>query len=264
MGEEKPSYFGIIPATVRYDKSLKANAKLLYSELTCLSEKDGYCYASNNYFAKLYEVDPSSISKWLKQLADKGYIKIEYKYNGKECTERKIFINTNAKGSAENQEGIDICQGVLPNCQEGIDIRQEGYCQIAKENNTSVNNTSINNINLPEETKKKRKPTEPKIKFGEYQNVLLTLKEYDNFVSKYGKDKTDAFIQHFSELKEMKGYKYKSDNLALKNWGISAFEEYSRKNNPSQKKSNWYDSKNIGKAESDRFTENVNESDIPF
>ena len=36
------------------------------------------------------------------------------------------------------------------------------------------------------------------------------------------------------------------------------------KNNQQSKKSNWYDSKNIGKAESDRFTENVNKSDIPF
>ena len=229
MGEEKPSYFGIIPATVRYDKTLKANAKLLYSELTCLSEKDGYCYASNNYFAKLYEVDPSSISKWLKQLADKGYIKIEYKYNGKECTERKIFINTNAQCSDKKQEGIDICQGVLPNCQEGIDIRQEGYCQIAKENNTRVNNTSINNINLPKETKKKVQ--EPKHKFGEYQNVLLTLTEYNRFVTEYGKDETDAFIQYFSRKKEMKGYKYKSDNLALRDWGINSYKNDKGRNN---------------------------------
>ena len=36
------------------------------------------------------------------------------------------------------------------------------------------------------------------------------------------------------------------------------------KNNQQSKKSNWYDSKNIGKAESDRFTESVEESDIPF
>lgn len=36
------------------------------------------------------------------------------------------------------------------------------------------------------------------------------------------------------------------------------------KNNQQSKKSNWYDSKNIGKAESDRFTESVDESDIPF
>ena len=258
MGEEKPSYFGIIPATVRYDKSLKANAKLLYSELTCLSEKDGYCYASNNYFAKLYEVDPSSISKWLKQLADKGYIKIEYKYNGKECTERKIFINTNAKGSAENQEGIDICQGVLPNCQEGIDIRQGGYCQIAKENNTRVNNTSINNINTPEEKNKTKKIKEPKHKHGEYKNVLLTQSEYDRFIGEYGKVKTDAFIQYFSELKEMKGYKYASDNLALRRWGIKAFEGSVTKNNY---KSSWYDPKNIGKASSDVMAEEFN---IPF
>lgn len=236
MGEEKPSYFGIIPATVRYDKSLKANAKLLYSELTCLSEKDGYCYASNNYFAKLYEVDPSSISKWLKQLADKGYIKIEYKYNGKECTERKIFINSNAKDSAENQEGIDICQGVLPNCQEGIDIQQEGYCQIAKENNTRVNNTSINNINLPKENKKKIQ--EQKHKFGEYQNVLLTLTEYNRFVTEYGKDETDAFIQYFSRKKEMKGYKYKSDNLALRDWGINSYKNDKAKNSLQQSTKN--------------------------
>ena len=257
MGKEKPSYFGIIPATVRYDKSLKANAKLLYSELTCLSEKDGYCYASNNYFAKLYEVDPSSISKWLKQLADKGYIKIEYKYNGKECTERKIFINTNAKGSAENQEGIDICQGVLPNCQEGIDIWQEGYCQIAKENNTRVNNTSINNIYIPEEKPKKTKPK--KNKYGEYKNVLLSDSEFDKLKTEHGEEKTNNIINFFSELKEMKGYKYNSDYLALKKWGISAYEQRDGPN-----KNNYYDPKNIGKSRSDRIPDNFTEADIAF
>ena len=236
MCKEKPSYFGIIPATVRYDKSLKANAKLLYSELTCLSGKDGYCYASNNYFAKLYEVDPSSISRWLKQLSDKGYIKIEYLFSGKECTERKIFINANVEGIAEKQQ-------VLPNCNEGIANLQEGYCKKVKENITSVNNTSINNINIPEKPKK-QKIQEPKIKFGEYQNVLLSQKEYDNFISKYGKDKTDGFIQYFSEKKEMRGYTYKSDRAALQNWGIDAYEKdiikkqknYQQNNNPKVKK----------------------------
>ncbi len=224
MSEEKPSYFGIIPATVRYDKSLRANAKLLYSELTCLSEKDGYCYASNNYFAKLYEVDPSAISKWLKQLSDKGYIKIEYSYSGKECTERRIFII--GESIAKNQQ-------VLTNGNAGIDKWQEGYCQKNKDNNTSVNNTSINNINIPEKTKK-QKIQESKLKFGEFQNVLLSQKEYDKFISKYGKEKTDAFIQYFSERKEMKGYKYASDRAALQNWGISAYEDQLKKQPYSQ------------------------------
>ena len=35
----------------------------------------------------------------------------------------------------------------------------------------------------------------------------------------------DECIQNFSELKEMKGYKYKSDYLALRNWGVSAYRE---------------------------------------
>ena len=60
--EEKPSYYAIIPANVRYDKNLKANEKLMYGEITALSKKNGICYASNNYFAKLYDVTPQAIS----------------------------------------------------------------------------------------------------------------------------------------------------------------------------------------------------------
>lgn len=71
------------------------------------------------------------------------------------------------------------------------------------------------------------KPEKTKHKYGTYKNVLLTQKEYDNFIAAYGQEKTDAFIQNFSELKEMKGYKYKSDYLALKKWGIQAYEQKS-------------------------------------
>lgn len=99
---ETPSYCGIIPANVRYDKDLSPNTKLFYSELTCLSTKDGYCYASNNYFAELYGVVPSSISNWVKQLVAKNYISVEYIYEGKECKERRIYITDNNKGIQKN------------------------------------------------------------------------------------------------------------------------------------------------------------------
>ena len=44
---EQPSYYSILTANVRYDKELKANEKLLFSEITALSNRNGYCHATN-------------------------------------------------------------------------------------------------------------------------------------------------------------------------------------------------------------------------
>ena len=94
MTSERPSYYAIIPADVRYDKELTPNAKLLYGEITALCGKDGRCWAENRYFADLYGVSKTSISKWIKALSDKGYISCElvYKKGTKEIERRYIRI----------------------------------------------------------------------------------------------------------------------------------------------------------------------------
>ena len=66
--KEKPNYYSIIPASVRYDTDLTPTAKLLYSEITSLSNKTGICFASDKYFADLYDVSDRVIRKYLKQL----------------------------------------------------------------------------------------------------------------------------------------------------------------------------------------------------
>lgn len=91
---ESPSYYAIIPADVRYDKQLPQGAKLLYSEITALSNKNGYCWASNDYFAKLYSVSIGTIKSWLKCLEDNSYIHrvIKYKSGSKEVEQRFISL----------------------------------------------------------------------------------------------------------------------------------------------------------------------------
>ena len=84
MDEEKPNYYAIIPAEVRYDNDLRAGAKIFYGEITALCSKYGVCTASNNYFAELYDMSPSGVSRWITQLKDKGYIYVEYEKEGKE------------------------------------------------------------------------------------------------------------------------------------------------------------------------------------
>ena len=77
----QPNYCAIIPANVRYS-DIPANAKLLYGEITALSSKEGFCWASNQYFAELYGVSTRSITEWMSELSEKKFIKAEIENNG--------------------------------------------------------------------------------------------------------------------------------------------------------------------------------------
>ena len=136
MDETKKSYFAVIPADVRYDKKLIANSKLLYGELTALSNERGFCWASNYYFSDLYNVSERSITAWLKKLKDQGYIKIdfEFKANSKEISRRIISINTGRK----------LPEGMEENFRGGRRKLPEGMEENFRDNNTVINNT-INN-----------------------------------------------------------------------------------------------------------------------
>ena len=71
---EQPSYYAVIPANVRYSKQISSGAKLLYGEITCLCNVKGFCWASNAYFADLYQTSNKTISRWISELAAAGFI----------------------------------------------------------------------------------------------------------------------------------------------------------------------------------------------
>jgi len=107
----KPSYYSIIPATVRYDKKLTPNAKLLYAEITSLCNMNGKCNASTKYFANLYEVSRVSVQNWLKLLEDRNYIKrsVIYKEGSKEILSRSItLVNNPSKNIFTDNTNVNI------------------------------------------------------------------------------------------------------------------------------------------------------------
>ena len=132
MENERPNYFAVLPANVRYDKRLKSSEKLLYGEITALSNREGYCFASNKYFADLYDVSIQSVSNWINHLAIMGYVEIEfvYKENTKEIAYRKIIplLNKTLIPIKENFKG--------------------GIKENFKDNNININNNINNNLYL--------------------------------------------------------------------------------------------------------------------
>ena len=120
--KETPNYYAIIPANVRY-ADLKPNAKLLYGEITALSNKHGFCFASNKYFAELYKVNKNTISSWISDLKNYGFITVKIERNiDNQITKR--------------------CIGILKKMDNPIHEK-------LKYNNTSINTTS-NNISIKE------------------------------------------------------------------------------------------------------------------
>ena len=129
------SYYAIIPANVRYDEELTPNAKLLYGEITALCNEKGYCWASNVYFAELYKVSKTSISKWISQLTAKGYItsKIIYRDGTKIIEERRLYI-THPIEEKLNRYERKVKEGIAEKLNTPIEEK-------LKENNTVINNT---------------------------------------------------------------------------------------------------------------------------
>ena len=106
------------------DKDIKSELGLLLIISSLCAEK-GYCFASNQYLANLFDITDVSVSTKIKKLEQKGYISIEYEYRGCEVVSRKIRLK-------------NILIDDLKNFKSTI---KENF----KDNNTSIKNNIIDN-----------------------------------------------------------------------------------------------------------------------
>ena len=158
---EKPNYYAILSAEVRYDNRLRPNVKLLYAEITALCNMNRQCFASNRYFSELYGKSKGSISGWINELVKYGYISTEYTYKvgTKEIEYRYIKI---LKG------------GIIEN--------EHALLKKTLKNNTTSTNNNITYSN--KERFKKPNKIEIKVYCVERQNNIDAEAFYDFYESK--------------------------------------------------------------------------------
>lgn len=127
---EQPSYFSILTADVRYDPQLVKNPELqvMYSEITALSNKWGYCTATNTYFAKLYDRTPKTISNRITKLVDRGFLKRELIKEGNQIKERRLYpvIHRGINVDVNRGTNVDVNRGINVDVKENnININKE-------------------------------------------------------------------------------------------------------------------------------------------
>ncbi|EIA7728989.1 helix-turn-helix domain-containing protein [Enterococcus faecalis] len=211
---EHRGFYAIIPAIVRYDNQLNGNAKLLYGELTALANERGYCWATNQYFASLYNVSKRTIISWMKQLEKRKYIKIQvfYKPDSKIVDRRHIYIlpfPTDTEFYTPSEENF-ITYG--KNLHEG---GEENFTTPGEENFTE-NNTLFNNTE--NNTKNKKNSVEPSSTMSE-----LFEKIWQTYPKKTNKKKArEQFLKKFKTEEDLepfkKGYKDYLAYIKLNDW----------------------------------------------
>jgi hypothetical protein len=169
---DKPSYYAVITADVRYDKNLSASEKLFFAEITALTQMNGRCYASNSYFAELYDVARSTISLWVSNLAKSGYVSITLVYEGKSVAGRYITINE------RSNEGGQISEQVVRKSEGGGQKIGGGWSENQKDNTTLTESNTT-----PTESNKRERFLAPSVE--QVFEIMGDKKQSEMFVAFY-------------------------------------------------------------------------------
>ncbi|QLG69706.1 MAG: hypothetical protein CH104c_0475 [Candidatus Woesebacteria bacterium] len=104
IGRSESSFFVVIPIEILQSQDLSQLAKILYGGVIALSRQSGFCYATNRYLARTIGVAEKSVNRPLRELAEKGKIRIEVKRD-KSGTHRFIYPVFTWGGLSKNREG---------------------------------------------------------------------------------------------------------------------------------------------------------------
>jgi len=160
------------------DKDIKNELGLLLI-ISSLTAEKGFCYASNQYLAELFDTDEAQISKKIAKLIKKGYLEVSYTKRGSEVVSRELRLS---------KMTTDHCQKTQP-----TDVKND------KENN--INNNITSNKKEKESIKKKIPTLEEVEEYIEEKDLNVDAKTFFDYF--------EAGNWRDSEGKEVKNWKQK-------------------------------------------------------
>ena len=206
MSSGDAGYYGILPAEVRYDKELPANAKLLFVEVTSLCRQQGYCWATNAYFADLLGATERTVTRWVKILCDKGYCFTTTKtFRWQDGTVKKVRYICLSKKAADDLKALSQ-EDILG--RHHIDISVQNHIDtnvLYNKNNNELNKSLMDtNVSIGEVSPETYGKAEINQLFETWEHTTglpitsnKTKNRYacNNLIGKYGVDGVEKLIR---------------------------------------------------------------------
>lgn len=206
MSSGDAGYYGILPAEVRYDKELPANAKLLFVEVTSLCRQQGYCWATNAYFADLLGATERTVTRWVKILCDKGYCFTTTKtFRWQDGTVKKVRYICLSKKAADDLKALSQ-EDILG--RHHIDISVQNHIDtnvLYNKNNNELNKSLMDtNVSIGEVSPETYGKAEINQLFETWEQTTglpitsnRTKNRYacNNLIGKYGVDGVEKLIR---------------------------------------------------------------------
>jgi len=235
---QSPGYWSILTASVRYSDKLTDFEKVLFSDISALSNKNGYCNASNAYFSRVFKKTIRSIRMSIKHLIENKFLNSEFIYDKqtKEIIERRLFIacHSMAMGMEKNflGWGKKFPGGREKNFLGG---REKNFLG-GGEKNFLDNNININNINM---NKREGETSSPFARTIERFKKPL-IEDIHDYMEKFAQQKnkninTKEECEMFYNYYEANGWrvgknKMKDWQAAVRTWVIRSTSDYKKGN----------------------------------
>ncbi|MCM1043559.1 MAG: helix-turn-helix domain-containing protein [Corallococcus sp.] len=247
---KQQSFDIVITGNVAHDPDLSYAVKFFYGSIRGLMEKEGFCYASNEYLAERFDQKERTVRAWILTLENKGYIFRSRAVcpDGKSRRVivleemRQRFYKVKEKQTAQ-KSGKNLPQTVifLPEkrqksaAQSGKNLPPKYIDNIPVKNNKSNSNIREINPQTPLQGGKAESLAEQGGKsstavWGSYRNVIASAEDLALLRKDFGGDLLDSLVEQLSAYKKSRKRKRFSDDVAtLRDWALRRTEPEPRR-----------------------------------